>query len=277
MELSNSHEPYWDTRVSEMKEVDLFCSGQLYSKRIFNVQEHVLQLSRHYKNRDDHIRLYKNIIRDGFGDVVEIITPDVSLEEYSRLSNEKFLVYEVFDYLEIRKKIELVNILIYYPESKICFVYKARYHYHVMLKGFYFEKIIRNIDKEELDELFLHKVRTSKHDKLLQTQPYRVSNIMNPDGYVWFPEHKEHIFENYVNRTNKPYPKLNLKFFRNYLWLHYCTMNQIEKEYLPKLVEIAREVLMEKKVEEKALQEEIVEYIMSFLLKNNFPLINEKV
>jgi len=267
MELSNSHEPYWDTRVFGMKGVDLLCTGQLYSKRIFNVQKHVLQLSRHYKNRDDHIRIYKNIIRDGLGRLVEEIRPDVSMEEYSRLSNEKFFVYEVFDYLEIRKKIELVNILFYYPESKLCFIYTGRNHYHRKLFGFYFDKILRNIDKEELDELFLHKVRTSEHDKLLQTQPFRVSNIMNPDGYVWFPEHKEQVFENYVNRTNKPYPKLNLKFFRNYLWIHYCTMNQIEKEHLPELVEIAREVLMEKKVEEKALQDEIVEYIMSFFIK----------
>ena len=270
MKLSDSRVdiPYLETRVFGMKEVDLFCMDQLYSKRIFNIQEHVLQLSRHYKFRDDHIRFYRNVVlKDGCGRMVEEIRPDVSLEEYSRLSNEKFFVYEIFDYLEIRKKIELVNILFYYPESKLCFIYTGRNHYHVMLFGFYFDKILRNIDKEKLDELFLHKARTSEHDKLLQTQPYRVSNIMNPDGYVWFPEHKEHIFEKYVNRTNKPYPVLNLKFFRNYLWIHYCTMNQIEKEYLPKLVEKTREVLMEKKVEEKDLQDEIVEYIMSFFIK----------
>lgn len=269
MKLSNSSVdiPYRVPGAFGLKEVDLCCTNQLYSKRIFNVQEYVLQLSRHYKNRDDYIRFYRNVFKDGYGRLGEEITPDITMEEYLKISKEKFLVYEIFDYLEIRKKIELVNIIIYYPESKLCFIYKGRNHYHIRLFGFYFEKILRNIDKEKLDELFLHKVRTLEHDKLLQTQPYRVSNIMNPDGYVHFPEYMEDVFENYVNTTNKPYPHLNLKFFRNYLWIHYHTMKPIEEKYLLELAEIARDILMKEK---KELPTEVVQYIMSFLLKNNF-------
>ena len=66
---------------------------------------------------------------------------------------------------------------------------------------------------------------------------------MNPDGYVHFPEYMEDVFENYVNTTNKPYPHLNLKFFRNYLWIHYHTMKPIEEKYI---VGIIRNLLMEK-------------------------------
>ena len=143
MELSNSREsiPSRDIRVFGIKEVDLFCTNQLYSKRIFNVQEHVLQLSRHYKFRDNHI-----VVIDGFGKLVEERRPDISLQEYSRLSNEKFFVYEVFDYLKTRKKIEVVNILIYYPQSKLCFVYKGRNYYHIICYLGYFDKILRDID-----------------------------------------------------------------------------------------------------------------------------------
>ena len=240
--------------------VDLFATDKIYGKRIYEIQEHVLQLNRNYKFRDDHIKLYKNIVTDGFGDIVEVITPDISMEEYLQLAKERFLVYEIFDYKNTTKKVEFVNILIYYPDTKICFIYKAKNHHHVMLKGFYFEKIIRNIEKAELDFLYLEKKRTLEHEKIVQEAPYRVSNIMNLDGYVRFPEHLENVFEQYVNTTNKPYPQLNLKFFRNYLWIHYHTMMPIEEKYM---VEIARNLLMEK----KSLQDEMIHYILSFLEK----------
>lgn len=238
--------------------VDLLSTSQFYSKRIYHIQEHVLQLSRNEKYRDDHIRVYRNEIKNALGEVVEKITPDVTMEEYLRLSKEKFLVYEIFDYVEKSKKIQLVNLVMYYPESRLCFIYKAKNYYHVMLFGFYFEKIIRNIEKQELDHLFLDKTRTLEHEKLLQTQPYRVSNIMNPDGYVNFPENLENVFEEYVNRTGKPYYKTNLKFFRNYLWIHYQHMYVIEKKYI---VEVYRDILMER----KDLHDEMVDLIVSFL------------
>lgn len=239
---------------------DIFCCDRSYAKRILSIQDDVLQLSRPYKHRDDHLKLYKNIVRDGFGDVIEVITPDISIEEYIQLFKERFLVYEIFDYIENTKKIELVHILIYYPESKTCFFYKTKNRYHVMLFGFFFEKIIRDIDKEELDNLFLNKTRTLQHEKLLETQPYRVSNIMNPDGFVQFPRNMETAFENYVNRTNKPYPPLNAKFFRNYLWVHYHTMKPIEARYIPEIERVARETLMRTE-----LGEEMVNYIVSHL------------
>lgn len=239
---------------------ELFASNKPYSRRIYEIQEHVLQLSRNYKTRDEHFKLYNNIIKNGLGEIIEEITPDVSMEEYLKIYKERFLVYEIFDYMKSREKVELVNILIYYPESKLCFVYKAKNHYHVMLFGFLFEKIIRNISKDELDHLYLEKKRTLKHEKLIKEAPYRVSNIMNPDGYVSFPEHLEKVFEEYVNTTNKPYPELNLKFFRNYLWCHYHTMKPIEEKYM---VEILRELLMNV----TKFQDEIINYIISFLEK----------
>lgn len=239
---------------------ELFATDKPYWKRIHEIQEPVLQLNRNYKFRDDHIKLYKNIVKDGFGDIVEVITPDITIEEYMQVAKGRFLVYEIFDYRTTTKKVEFVNILIYYPDTKICFIYKAKNHHHVMLKGFYFEKIIRNIEKAELDFLYLEKKRTLEHEKIVQEAPYRVSNIMNLDGYVRFPEHLENVFEQYVNTTNKPYPQLNLKFFRNYLWIHYHTMMPIEEKYM---VEIARNLLMEK----KSLQDEMIHYILSFLEK----------
>lgn len=215
---------------------ELFATNRPFWKRIYEIQEPVLQLSRDYKTRDEHFKLYKNIIKNGLGEIVETITPDISLEEYLEIYKERFLVYEIFDYMKSREKVELVNLLIYYPESKICFVYKAKHHYHVMLFGFFFEKILRNISKEELDHLYLEKKRTLKHEKLVNEAPYRVSNIMNPDGYVNFPEHLEKVFEEYVNTTNKPYSDLNLKFFRNYLWCHYHTMKPLEEKYMAETI-----------------------------------------
>lgn len=243
---------------SSENNTEFFCTDKFYSKRIYNIQEHILQLSRNWKFRDDYIKVYNNEIKNALGEIVEKITPDVTLEEYLRLSKEKFLVYEIFDYVKNSKKIELVNLVMFYPESRLCFIYKAKNYYHVMLFGFYFEKILRNVDKKELDRLFLDKIRTLEHEKLLQTQPYRVSNIMNPDGYVNFPENLENVFEEYVNRTGKPYSKRNLKFFRNYLWIHYQHMYKIEKKYI---VEIYRDILMEK----KDLSDEMVDSIVSFL------------
>jgi len=222
----------------------LFCTDKSYSKRIYNIQEYVLQLSRNEKYRDDYIKVYKNEIKNALGEIVEKITPDVTMEEYLQLSKEKFLVYEIFDYVGKSKKIELVHLVMFYPESRLCFIYKAKNYYHVMLFGFYFEKILRNVDKSELDRLFLDKTRTLEHEKLVKKQPYRVSNIMNPDGYVNFPENLENVFEEYVNTTGKPYSKINLKFFRNYLWIHYQHMYKIEKKYI---VEIYRDILMERK------------------------------
>ena len=45
------------------------------------------------------------------------------------------------------------------------------------------------------------------YEEVVKIQPYRVSNIMNPDGYVHFPKEYETLFEEYINQTNKPYPK----------------------------------------------------------------------
>lgn len=83
-------------------------------KTYFSIQEDVLQLSHNYKFRDDPIRFYSNIVRDEFGVVIEVITPDITLEEYLQLCKERFLVYELFDYFEKTNKIELIRILIYY-------------------------------------------------------------------------------------------------------------------------------------------------------------------
>lgn len=282
---------------------ELFSTNKLYWKRIYEIQEDVLQLNRYkrfyknnhilnYKNiiRDvfgdtieeikpetsigeylklgkdpflvyeifDHILYYKNIIRDGFGNIIEEINPEISFEEYLKLRKEPFLVYEIFDYMEKRKRIQLINILIYYPQSRICFIYQSKNHHHVMLFGFYFKEIIRNIDKDELDSIYLYKKRDINYEILAEKQPYRVSNIMNPDGYVHFPKEYETLFEKYVNQTNKPYLKQNLKYFRNYLWIHYHHMNPIEKKYRKKLI-------FNELMKKEELPLEIIEYIISYL------------
>lgn len=237
--LSSFHE--------QKDESELFSTNKLYWKRIYEIQDDVLQ--------PGHILTYRNIRRDGFGDIIEEIKPEISLEEYLKLGKEPFLVYEIFDYMEKRKRIQLINILIYYPESRICFVYQSKNHHNVMLFGFYFKEIIRNIDKNKLDSIFVYKKRDINYERLVEKQPYRVSNIMNPDGYVHFPKEYETLFEEYVNQTNKPYPKQNLKYFRNYLWIHYHHMNPIEKKYTKKLI------LMKK----EELPLEIIEYIVSYL------------
>ena len=128
-----------------------------------------------------------------------------------------------------------------------------------MLFGFYFEKIIRNIDKKELENLFFN--RQLEQERIVQNiqEPYRISNLMNPGGFVDFPEKMENFFEKYVNQTNKPYSKSNLKFFRNYLWIHYQQMLSIDKENLIKIM--FRNFLRKK----TNLQNEIVDYILSFV------------
>lgn len=238
---------------------ELFSTNKLYWKRIYEIQEDVLQLNRNPKFSGDHIKMYKNIIKDGFGDIIEEIKPEISFEEYLKLRKEPFLVYEIFDYMEKRKRIQLINILIYYPESRICFIYQSKNHHHVMLFGFYFKEIIRNIDKDKLDSIYLYKKRDINYERLVEIQPYRVSNIMNPDGYVHFPKEYETLFEEYVNQTNKPYSKQNLNYFRNYLWIHYHHMNPIEKKYRKK--SIFNELMKIK----KELPLEIIDYIISFL------------
>lgn len=225
------------------------------------VAGYIFQLDKDPKYVDDYFKLYKNVVRDGFLDVIEEISPDISITEFLQLATERFLVYEIFDYMETRKKVELVNILIYYPHSRLCFVYKAKLHCHVMLFGFYFSEIIRNITKDELDNMFLHKQRTAKHEKIVNKEPHRVSNIMNPDGYVEFVNEMRCNLEDYVNRTNKPYPVLNLKFFRNYLWIHYCTMSILQRQTLREQVKIAQETLENR----KDLHPELIEYIFCFL------------
>jgi hypothetical protein len=253
-----------DSQVIDDKDILSFFNqneyeGEKYTKRIYKIQEHVLQLSRGYRYHDDYFKIYKNEIKNALGELVEKTTPNITFMEYLQLFKERFLVYEIFDYLNRRSKVEIVNILIYYPVSQLCFVYKAKNHYHPMLFGFYFEKIIRNIGKEELENLFFN--RQLEQERIVQNiqEPYRISNLMNPGGFVDFPEKMENFFEKYVNQTNKPYSKLNLKFFRNYLWIHYQQMLPIEKENLKKI--IFRNFLRKK----TNLQNEIVDYILSFV------------
>ena len=130
-----------------------------------------------------------------------------------------------------------------------------------MLFGFYFSEIIRNITKDELDNMFLHKQRTAKHEKIVNKEPHRVSNIMNPDGCVEFVNEMRCNLEDYVNRTNKPYPVLNLKFFRNYLWIHYCNNVYSSKTNTKGTSKIAQETLENR----KDLHPELIEYIFCFL------------
>ena len=127
-----------------------------------------------------------------------------------------------------------------------------------MLFGLYFKEIIRNIDKDELDSIYLYKKRDINYERLAEIQPYRVSNIMNPDGYVHFSKEYETLFEKYVNQTNKPYPKQNLKYFRNYLWIHYHHMNPIERKYRKKSI-------FNELMKKKELPLEIIDYIVSYL------------
>lgn len=251
------------------KTQDLFCANQLYWKRIYTLQDKVISSPRNRYNIDDYMRLYKNIVTNALGEVIEKIEPEISYKEYVQLAKEKFLVYEIFDYFEKRdtfrvtiKEIKLVNILIYYPESQLCFVYKSkRSCVFERLLGFCFQKILRNVKKEDVDSMFLNRKRTWQHEEFLQTQPYRVSNIMNPDGFVHFPKEEEAFFEHYVNQTNKPYATENLKFFRNYLWIHYNTMNPIEKKYRKYILKIAKIILMKK----NNLPCEIINHILTFV------------
>ena len=93
-----------DSQVIDDKDILSFFNqneykGEKYTKRVYKIQEHVLQLSRGYRYHDDYFKLYKNEIKNALGEIIEKTTPNITFMEYLQLFKERFLVYEIFDYL----------------------------------------------------------------------------------------------------------------------------------------------------------------------------------
>ena len=104
---------------------NLLNTNKLYRKWIYEIQEHVLHLT----DRNTHIRHYQNVTKNQLGETLQ----DISKKEYLQLHNQKFLVYEIFGLIKMRQrfnpsssKIQLVNVLFSYPDSKFSLFTKQK-------------------------------------------------------------------------------------------------------------------------------------------------------
>lgn len=188
-----------------LKKYDLFDNNQSYSNRI-------LLLNKYFNNKDRN-KLYKKYYNPNFS---------VSFEIFLKVMNSFYIIYQDF---------EDYKFIVYYPESKISFVYKGFKDIDQdELIGFQFHEIICNITKEEMNKKFVQKTNKSNyHNKFNKNN--KLSNIMNPEGYTICPYPK--ILENYLG--NNSFYK-----FQNYKWIHFIDMEKLEKYYLSILMTLSK-------------------------------------
>lgn len=185
----------------------------------------------------------------------------ITLMDFSKVKNDTYLVYEIYEHKILNDvdcfqydSIVVSKFLIYYEKSKICFVYHRQDNYiNVNEQGYFLYKIIRDIEKETLDQMYLHSKKSFLHQKLLKQSPECKSTILNPDGYVRFPSGFEQVHRHYVNCSGSFDKKRKLHCFQNYRWIHFVDMVHIERKYLFTLIlqrqefigrDMKREILM---------------------------------
>lgn len=195
---------------------------------------------------------------------------EISLENFMRIRNDTYLVYEIYEYALINNRdyfsyncLSIMKFLIYYKNSKICFIYERVCNsYDGNTNRFFLKEIKESVEKESIDKIYLNQKKSREHRKLLEQTPERESSILNPEGYVQFPKGYEKLFRNYVNRTCSWDEKRKLHLFQNYRWIHFQDMLQLEKKYKDDIKKIYFQLLMKKDI----LYEDIVTHILSFLI-----------
>lgn len=251
-------------QLDKNKELLLYDNSLEYSERIHLLDKYFID----HKNE-----LYNTFIRgDKRFTPLEKKDINVSLNNFMKVKNDSYLVYEIYDYKLIESIdnfsyncLSIDKFIIYYKNSKICFIYeRVCNRYDGNTNCFFLKEIIESIEKESLDKIYLNKKKSKQHLKLLQQNPERESSILNPDGYVQFPVGYEKLFCNYINRTCSWDEKKKLHLFQNYRWIHFQDMLQLEKKYKDDIKNIYFQILMKKDI----LYEDIVNYTLSFLIQN---------
>lgn len=193
---------------------------------------------------------------------------DLTIQEFFNLRKDKYLVYEIREYsiveFECGDRIECFSpnkFLIYYINSRICFLYERIFiGKYFRTEQYRLKKIMKNIEKETIDSNYLRIEHPFWQHDLYDRYHRWKSFIFNPDGYVQFPKGCEKFFGNYLNKTKDPYEtKYKVFRFQNYRWIHFHDMVKVEKEYTKKMY---YNLLMKK----ENLYHDIVGYILSFLL-----------
>lgn len=210
-----------------LKHEEMFDNTMTYSDRICYLNQYFTEHRKQLKNtfiKDD--KRYKNYPT----------TVHIKLSDFIKVKNNAYLVYEIYrhqiirdvDYFEYDAFV-VQYFLIYYQESKICFVYERINDYiDVNRNGYTLRNILRDVDKETIDKTYLNLKKSPLHKKLW---PELSSEILNPDGYVQFPEGFEKLHCLYVNRTKQYDEKRKLHCFHNYRWIHFTDMVNIEQKF----------------------------------------------
>lgn len=196
----------------------------------------------------------------------------LQLSDFIKVMKNTYIVYEIYEDLIVHRGdnwryycLIVSSFLIYYRESKTCFVYKLNMPKealwngslsHILTNEFQFSEILHNIEKDTLDDLYLNNKKSKKYWELLESSKERRSSILNPEGYTQFPKGFKKFHQNYVNHTKDFHGKKKLHNFQNYKWIHFQDMIQFEKKYIAMMSFIRIN---------KKICNELIEEILSFL------------
>ena len=231
-----------------------------YSKRM----ENLTKILRYKNGRVSHILLKNNSSNE------EKKLTTCTINEFLKMKKDRYLVYEIkeysivqFDICDSYDRIECFSpnkFLIYYIDSKICFIYERTFiGEYFRTEKYQLKDIFKNIEKETLDNLYLNVNHPFWQHKLFDKYNKWKSCILNPNGYVQFPQGFEKLYSSYINHTKDPYEAKYKKFyFENYRWIHFQDMVKLEEKYSKK---IYFHLLMKKKI----LCTDIVNHILTFI------------
>lgn len=247
---------------NKKKELLLYDSYLDYSQRIEELDKYFID------NKDELNNTF--VTGDKRYNHLENNKIDISLDNFMKIKNDSYLVYEIYNYKIIDteyffpyRSLCIMKFLIYYRNSKICFIYeRACNHYNQPTNKFLLREILESIEKETIDKNYLNKKKSKQHLKILRENPEQESSILNPDGYVQFPKGYEKLFRNYINRTCSWDEKKKLHLFQNYRWIHFQDMIHFEIKYKEEIKKTYFQILMKKDI----LYEDIVNYTISFLV-----------
>lgn len=249
-------------QLEKKKELLLYDNSLDYSERIKVLDQYFIDHKRELYNT--FIRGDKRLLQ------LENNNTEISLENFIKIKNDTYLVYEIYEYTLVENRndfsyycLSVNKFIIYYQNSKISFLYERICNRNDGNTNRFFLKEVKEcIEKENLDQFYFNQKKSREHQKLLEQTPERESSILNPEGYVQFPKGYEKLFRNYVNRTCSWDEKRKLHLFQNYRWIHFQDMYQLEKKYKDDIKKFYFQLLMKKEI----LYEDIVTHILSFLI-----------